>query len=78
MLYTVEQTPDRKWAVLNTRTKAPYGDPLDSMEAAMNLVREAEAQAAIACVAPRAGPAGSPFACFAAHRRPRGASSARA
>ncbi|WP_421408090.1 hypothetical protein [Agrobacterium tumefaciens] len=47
MLFTVEQTQDRKWAVLNIRTKAPYGDPLDSIEAAMNLVREAEAQAAI-------------------------------
>ncbi len=56
MLYTVEQTPDRKWAVLNTRTKAPYGDPLDSIEAAMNLVREAEAQAAIdRMIACRAG-----------------------
>lgn len=43
MLYTVEQTQGRKWSVLNARTKAPFGDPLDGMEAAMNLAREAQA-----------------------------------
>lgn len=47
MLYSIAPTEKGQWQVFNTKTNSPYGDPLNRIEDAAALVREAEAQAVL-------------------------------
>ena len=47
MNYTAEQTRDGRWQVVHISTRAAYGQPVASPDAAQQLIIEAEAAANI-------------------------------